>query len=403
MILKKEELNQTYLLAFSGGPDSVYLLYKLAKIYKNNLNKHISIAYVNYHDSIYVKQEEEIVNFYIKKYNLTLYKRDVKFRKKGNNNFEDWAREYRYNFFSKIIRENKIYALLTAHQKSDLVETYLLQSQRNNLPLYYGLKRESILKQIKIIRPILNVHKIDLINELDKKHIKYYDDITNQNIKKQRNKIRQEISKEEMDSYIEEINSKNAYLAKLYKDFSLHSNPTNYSYYLNLNIEEQKRFCFYLLDEKKIKKEREKLGKFIFDFLKKRETNQLKLNETYTLYRTKNFFFISKDFNKICYEYTYTKPKKYKNKFFTIDLSNIASFNLTKLPVTIRNFHLNDTISTNLKIKDVEIFLHHQDVPIYLIPLYPVFLVNNKIVCVPFYKDIKNKKIPLRLNYLNGI
>ena len=67
MILTKEEKEKRYLLAFSGGPDSVYLLLALARIYSSELKNHIALIYVNYHDSPFVNEEEEIVFYYQKK------------------------------------------------------------------------------------------------------------------------------------------------------------------------------------------------------------------------------------------------------------------------------------------------------------------------------------------------
>ena len=99
----------------------------------------------------------------------------------------------------------------------------------------------------------------------------------------------------------------------------------------------------------------------------------------------------------ITYSFTYHQKKIYKNKYFTIDLTDISKFNLVSLPVTIRNAEKDDLIDTDLPTKNVYAFLKKQQVPAFLYPAYPVFLVNNKIKCVPFYKDIKQKKIPLEL------
>ena len=132
--LKKEfeelELNKgIYLLAFSGGPDSVYLLEALKSYLGDGLSDIIRLCYINYHDSSAVKEEEAIVNEYVDKYHLKLYRFDTKFKK---GNFEDWARKYRYQKFKTIIRKEKMTALLTAHQKDDDIETYILQKERKN-------------------------------------------------------------------------------------------------------------------------------------------------------------------------------------------------------------------------------------------------------------------------------
>ena len=81
MIFKK--LNDTLLrnnvttdtlisVAFSGGPDSVFLAYGLVKLgYKPIL------IYINYHDSVYVDKEEQIVNNFASLHNLVIIKKDT--------------------------------------------------------------------------------------------------------------------------------------------------------------------------------------------------------------------------------------------------------------------------------------------------------------------------------------
>lgn len=48
-----------YLLAFSSGGDSVFLLYQLSFYFKESLKDHIALVYINYHDSGLVKKKKE--------------------------------------------------------------------------------------------------------------------------------------------------------------------------------------------------------------------------------------------------------------------------------------------------------------------------------------------------------
>ncbi len=388
-----------YLLAFSGGPDSVYLLWLLSEYYKDELKEHIALCYINYHDSSFVQEEESIVYDYVKRFALKLYKDDTKFDKEKDKNFEEWARLYRYQLFSKIVRQENFEALLTAHQKTDHVETYLLQKKRNNLPLYYGLKTENELFSIKIIRPLLSISKKELTKQLIDANIPFYDDITNRDPKKARTLIRSHLEEDEIDSYAKEIEDKNNKLLLLYNLFSKHENGMDYQLYCSLDENEQKRYCFFLIDKLSIPCHREGYGKRIFDFLKKRTVGEFPLANHYVLYRTKDFFFLSLNKKRICYQYTYTKPGYYENEYFAIDLTDSKKFNFDHFPITIRNYHEGDTLSTNLPTKDVKKALRKQSVPFYLLSCYPVFLQEDKIICVPFYKDIKQQKVPLLLKF----
>lgn len=388
-----------YLLAFSGGPDSVYLLECLAVFYKEKLNQRICLCYINYHDSPNVDEEEKIVNFYVDKYKLKLFRFDTRFRK---GNFEEWARNYRYKKFAYIIKKKGMKALLTAHQKDDDSETYLLQKERGNLPAHYGLQEAATLNGIKILRPLLSVSKEEIYSELKENGYIYYEDITNHDSHTKRNVIRKELSSVERERLLDEKEAKNQELIKLYNSFVSIKYPVSFSLYDNLKEEAKRRLIFYLLDKEKTpSKRRTGLGKEIYEFLKKRTNSEMPLFKEKVLYKTKDYFFIHTDLKKLNYSFTYKHKKRYSNRFFSIDLTDIKKFNLLSLPVTIRNRREGDTISTDLPTKDVKRFLKKQQVPYFLIDIYPVFEVDNQIRCVPFYKDIKNKSIPLDFKLLN--
>lgn len=392
-----------FLLAFSGGPDSVYLLYRLSLLYKEKLNKRIALCYIDYHDSPYVGKEEEIVKFYVEKYQLKLYKDDAYYDAKENHNFEEWAREYRYDLFSEIIKENGYKALLTAHQKTDDAETYLLQKKRNNHPLHYGLNTVTSLKGMTVLRPLLSISKKELTDELDDNHLPYYDDITNNDISKERNRFRKELKEEEIDIIITQLKADNNRLEKLYNLFENYQNGMSFSSFDSLKEEEKQRYCFYLLDSHSIKKGREGIGKRMMDFLRRKGNKEFRIDDSLTLYRTKDEFFLSVPFEKLSYEYQINEPCLIDNEYFEADLNDIASFNIKSFPITIRNYKEGDIISTNLGIKDASLFLRKQDVPLYLYPLYPVFVKDDRIFFIPFYQDIKKNKIPFKLNYQKGI
>lgn len=403
-LLALDTLNKgTFLLAFSGGPDSVYLLYRLSLLYENELNKKIAICYINYHDSPYVDEEENIVKYYVDKYDLVLYKNDVYYNKEENHNFEDWAREYRYDLFTKIIQEHGYTGLLTAHQKTDVVETYLLQKKRKNLPYHYGLSCVTTLKSVKLIRPLLNISKRELTDELNQIHFPYYDDITNLDTKKERNRIRSELKEDELNKIIDELNIENKKLDLLYNLFSNNKNGTSFSLYETWTDEEKKRYSFYLLDTHSIQSGREGIAKRMTDFLKKKGNKEFKISDSLILYRTNDSFFLSIPFDKLSYEYQITEPTIIESEYFQADLTKTDSFNIKGFPFQIRNFKDGDIISTNLGIKEVSRFLKKQDVPLYLYPLYPVFVKDDKIFYVPFYQDIKKGKIPFKLKYQKGI
>ncbi len=388
---------EKYLLAFSGGPDSVYLLWMLSFYFGNELKNHILLCYINYHDSPYVEEEERIVDETISFFHIDAIKNDIYYSKEQDKNFEEWARDYRYDLFLRIVREKHLAGVLTAHQKTDVVETYFLQKDRKNFPLYYGLKKKNDLYGLILLRPLLSISKEELTRQLDENHIPYYFDITNTNLMKKRNYIRANLKENELDSTMEKIHQENKELEKIYAFFSSYRKGMPFSIYETLKEEQKRRYCFYLLDQNKNEKNREADGKRIHDFLKKKEYGLLSLEEDCVLYRTRKGFFLEKDISRISYSFTYQEKGIYENEFFRIDLHCLSYFNLKHLPVEIRNHHEGDRVSTNLPTKDIYQLLRKQGVPAFLIPIYPVFVQEGKIICVPFYKDLLEKKIPLSL------
>ena len=386
--------DQRFLVAFSGGPDSVYLLLSLAEFYKEELKKHISLIYVDYHDSPWVPEEEKVVYYYKKKFGLLLHRKDVQHQKEDGN-FEDWARRVRYSFFAEVALKERYDGVLVAHQKSDDAETYLLQKERNNLPLHYGLQKMVMLDTLKVVRPLLSVTKREILSALDNTHDLYYDDKTN--LHTTRARLRKELSEEDIDSLVKESEERNKSLSALYKRFESYKEGAFFSFYDSLSEEEQKRYLFFLLDQFSIdERRREGAGKEAFDFLKKRVAGVLPFDFSFSLYRMKDSFFLSRNLDTLSYSYTFTEEGEKKTPFFAVNLDK-KIFAIPSFPVTIRSYQKGDRLGTNLPEKDVATFLKKQGLPSFLLPIYPVFLVGKRIFYVPFLKDLKEKKIPLTL------
>ena len=135
-------------------------------------------------------------------------------KEKITNNIEERCREIRYAFFANILKDNSRFAaVLVAHHQDDLLETYLLQKQRNILPNYYGLKEENIIYGIKIIRPLLGYKKCELEAFCKENHIPYALDYTNFLDVFSRNKIRhhviEKMTEEDRRKLLLEIENKN--------------------------------------------------------------------------------------------------------------------------------------------------------------------------------------------------
>ena len=141
--------NKTWLAAVSGGPDSMAMLDMCIR-----QGMPLAAAHVNYHHRPEADAEEAYVKDFCLSHGIRLFVKNDPFIYEGN--FEAAARKHRYDFFAEIVKENGYAGVLVAHQEDDLIETYIMQKEKNIVPEYYGLKEEMMYHGILIRRPLLS-------------------------------------------------------------------------------------------------------------------------------------------------------------------------------------------------------------------------------------------------------
>ncbi|MEJ2103542.1 MAG: tRNA lysidine(34) synthetase TilS [Ignavibacteriaceae bacterium] len=187
------EKGDKLLVAFSGGADSVFLLYLLIK-YKRRFGIEIAAFHLNHklRGKDADKDEKFCSDFCIK--NNIQFKsvsKDVKqisrFKKVS---IEEAARELRYKELSNTSEKIKADKIATAHNLSDNVETFLL-----NLVKGTGLKGLTgiPIQRRNIIRPILCLTSEEIRAYLKSNKISYRFDKSNFNTDYERNFLRHEI------------------------------------------------------------------------------------------------------------------------------------------------------------------------------------------------------------------
>jgi tRNA(Ile)-lysidine synthase len=172
-----------FFIACSGGLDSMVLLH-LAK----KLNLVIEILHVNYN----LRGEESLsdVHFlkqYASKNQISISILEVDLKKElelNGGNLQNEARRIRYNFFGEKLNNTDKSKLLIAHHQDDQIETFWLQLFRGS-----GLKGMAGMDKInsRIIRPLLNVSKSELVNYALKNQIFWREDQSNAQLNYQRN------------------------------------------------------------------------------------------------------------------------------------------------------------------------------------------------------------------------
>lgn len=181
LILDKKK---RYLIAVSGGPDSMALL-DMAFC----SGSYIEAAHLNYHKRGSADRDEKIVSDYCEKRNIIFHRCDFDFEK-YNGNFQAAARDARYDFFADVVKERKLDEVLVAHQKDDLIETYLMQKEKKLGVSYYGLKERNVINGVNVYRPLLKYNKRQLQEYCDEHDIPYGIDESNLSDDYVRNQIR---------------------------------------------------------------------------------------------------------------------------------------------------------------------------------------------------------------------
>ncbi len=182
------ERNAKIVLGVSGGPDSTCLLDVFCKLQKK-YDLELSIAHVNYHlrkkDS---EKDEHFVGKLAEKYKLSLDILDAQVGEKDKS--EEKLRDIRYTFFEKVRKENKFDLVAVAHNADDQAETVLMRLIRGT-----GLNGLSAMraKNGKIIRPLLDTTRKEIISHLKENKLTYRIDQTNKESIYLRNKIRNKL------------------------------------------------------------------------------------------------------------------------------------------------------------------------------------------------------------------
>lgn len=188
------ENGSSILVAVSGGADSVCLLHVLSSI-KNSFNYNISAAHLNHSiRGAEADRDEDYVIGLCKKLKIKCYteKTDVpKLAQEKGLTEEEAGRRARYEFFERVLSENNINYVATAHNKNDQAETVLMRIIRGSG--LTGLRGIKYKREDCVIRPLLDVSREEIENYCREAEIDFKTDSTNKDDNYTRNKIRHQL------------------------------------------------------------------------------------------------------------------------------------------------------------------------------------------------------------------
>ena len=190
--------NSRILVACSGGPDSMALLYLLQDIATHRHTTYkIGVAIVDHCIRPESKDEVLWLQHQVEELGLPFYSAtfDVpRLSKEYKKSEETIGRQVRYQWLTEIARSEGYDYISVAHHKDDQAESILAHIIRGSG--LNGLTGMSVVQSeyaIPVVRPLLDVTKENLLAYIGTKHISYCVDSTNEDVRYQRNRIRHRI------------------------------------------------------------------------------------------------------------------------------------------------------------------------------------------------------------------
>ena len=186
---KSIDLNERFIVAVSGGPDSLALAF-LSKIYsiKKNLDTKFFIVdhkLRNGSTDEALKVKQILGKFKINVEILTWIGR------KPNKNIQSTARNARYDLLFSKSKQLEINYILTGHQQGDLIENFFIRMLRGSgLKGLVSLDKKNKINDINLLRPLLDEKREDLEFLSNFVFNFYVKDPSNNNEKFQRIKVR---------------------------------------------------------------------------------------------------------------------------------------------------------------------------------------------------------------------
>jgi tRNA(Ile)-lysidine synthetase-like protein len=222
---------ETYIVAVSGGVDSVALLHMLANHSLQNYqlpttNHQLIVAHFDHGIREESGEDAEFVKDLAAQYGLGF---EIGQANLGKDASEAKARAARYNFLRQCCKKYNASAIITAHHQDDLIETMIINlirgtswrglvsiSQTTNYNLQISNNDQISNIKYQILRPLLYVSKQEILEYAKKNQLQWHEDSTNADTNYLRNYIRLNMVPEMMKT---DPNFKEK-LLKIYKDTS---------------------------------------------------------------------------------------------------------------------------------------------------------------------------------------
>lgn len=171
-----------YVVAVSGGVDSVVLLDKLA----NEGAHELVVAHFDHAIRDDSAADARFVSALAKKYGLAF---ETRREELGKNASEELARRRRYAFLREVAKKYEG-TIVTAHHADDIIETVAINLIRGT-----GWRGLAVFDSAAIWRPLLEMTKAQIYEYALSHRLEWVEDSTNQTAEYLRNRVRRQIAR----------------------------------------------------------------------------------------------------------------------------------------------------------------------------------------------------------------
>lgn len=172
-----------YLVAVSGGVDSVVLLHMLTDQFLSRAGYKFVVAHFDHGIRTDSADDAQFVRTLAKSYGIEFVNERSEL---GAGASEEMARNARYDFLRRTCKKLNLDLIVTAHHRDDLVETMFLQIMRGGGR--YGL--DPMVRTEDIVRPLINTPKSEILKYAKLHNLQWHEDSTNLDISHVRNALR---------------------------------------------------------------------------------------------------------------------------------------------------------------------------------------------------------------------
>jgi tRNA(Ile)-lysidine synthase len=230
---KNLKIKKNAIVAVSGGPDSLALSF-LAKIY--SLKKSLDVKYyivdhrLRKNSTIEAKNVQKQLKLFSINLNILTWKGS-----KPQKNIQSISRDKRYELLINVANKFKIKNILLGHHLDDFFENFFIRILRGSgLNGLVSLDRETQRDTVNLIRPLIELNKIDLVYLSNYVFGSYVNDSSNENDKFKRVKVR---------NFIKQLGSEGLDKNKLFLTVrNLKLANENIKYYVKENLQRNLTF-----------------------------------------------------------------------------------------------------------------------------------------------------------------